>query len=337
MSSRSIIAVTRAQRVVDHLQNTESLLIVCHNNPDPDCLASALALKRIGEYAGVETITIAYNGGISHQQNRALVSYLDVPLVNFENELIEKHDSIAFVDHSVPGENNDVPSTADIDIVLDHHPAMHVTADVIDRREDVGSTATILVEYLHDLQIVPKSDLATALLIGIRSDTLGFTRNVSAHEYAAAEYLHPFVDLALFADLLNVPYTPETIDALSEAIDNRKVQQSSLVSFVGRTTERDALPQAADFLLNLQGINIAVVFGIINDEIQFSARSADPATHVGELLDQTFGSMGSLGGHHQMAGGCVPLLKDEEDHDEMIEIAVSLITDRLFRELIVLE
>ncbi len=210
--------------------------------------------------------------------------------MNFENELLEKHDSVAFVDHSVPGENNDVPSTAGIDIVLDHHPATHVTADVIDRRENVGSTATILVEYLHDLQIIPESDLATALLIGIRSDTLGFTRKVSAQEYAAAEYLHPFIDQGLFANLLNVPYTPETIDALSEAIENRKIQQSSLVSFAGETTERDALPQAADFLLNLQGIHIAVVFAVINDEVQFSARSTDRTTHVGELLDQTFGS-----------------------------------------------
>ncbi|WP_245800106.1 DHH family phosphoesterase [Haladaptatus litoreus] len=170
-------------------------------------------------------------------------------------------------------------------------------------------------------------------MIGIRSDTLGFTRKVSAQEYAAAEYLHPFIDQGLFTNLLNVPYTPETIDALSEAIDNRKIQQSSLVSFAGETTERDALPQAADFLLNLQGIHIAVVFGVINDEIQFSARSTDSATHVGELLDQTFGSMGSLGGHRQMAGGCVPLLKDDEDHDEILEIATSLITNRLFREL----
>ncbi|WP_266081292.1 DHH family phosphoesterase [Haladaptatus caseinilyticus] len=325
--------MTRVQQVVDHLQNQESLLIVCHNNPDPDCLASALALKRIGEYSGVETVTIAYNGGISHQQNRALVNRLDVPLVNFDDELLENHDSVAFVDHSVPGENNDVPSTAGINIVLDHHPATHVTADVIDRRENVGSTATILVEYLHDLQIVPESALATALLIGIRSDTLGFTRKVSAQEYAAAEYLHPFIDQGLFANLLNVPYTSETIDALSEAIENRKIQQSSLVSFAGVTTERDALPQAADFLLNLQGINITVIFGVINDEVQFSARSADPATHVGELLDQTFGSMGSLGGHQQMAGGCVPLLKGDKDHRQIVEIAISIITNRLFHEL----
>ncbi|WP_245800108.1 DHH family phosphoesterase [Haladaptatus litoreus] len=143
--------MTRVQQVVDYLRNQESLLIVCHNNPDPDCLASALALKRIGEYAGVERITITYNGGISHQQNRALVDRLDIPLVNFENELLEKYDRVSFVDHSVPGENNDVPSTASIDIVLDHHPATQVTAAVIDRRENVGSTATILVEYLHDL------------------------------------------------------------------------------------------------------------------------------------------------------------------------------------------
>ncbi len=34
-----------------------------------------------------------------------------------------------------------------------------------------------------------------------------------------------------------------------------------------------------------------------------------------------------------MAGGCVPLLKDDEDHDEIIEIATSLVTNRLFREL----
>ncbi|MFB6189024.1 MAG: bifunctional oligoribonuclease/PAP phosphatase NrnA, partial [Halapricum sp.] len=61
------------QELREVLATGDSLTIVCHNNPDPDCLASALALGRIAAAVGIDERRILYSGNISHQQNRAFV------------------------------------------------------------------------------------------------------------------------------------------------------------------------------------------------------------------------------------------------------------------------
>lgn len=321
----------RAQELSALLSRHKSLLVCCHDNPDPDTIMSALALRRIARASGIEDCRLAYDGSISHQQNRALVDLLDIPLERMEYDWIEEYDLLAFVDHAIPGVNNRVPADTAVDIVIDHHPADRIVATFVDHREGYGAATTILVEYLHDLCIVPEAELATGLLFAIRRETLGFTRGATVNEYVAAEYLHPYVYLPLLERLLNVPYSSATVDALGEAISNRQVRKPRLVSRVETTTERDALPQAADFLLNLEGITTAVVFGVIRDELALSARSADPDVHAGDLLRETFGEIGSVGGHREMGGGRIPLdgLVDREEREAAIDVAAKLVTARL--------
>ena len=68
------------QQLDELLGEGSEINIVCHNNPDPDCLASALALGRIAATAGIDERHILYSGEISHQQNRAFVNLLNVDL-----------------------------------------------------------------------------------------------------------------------------------------------------------------------------------------------------------------------------------------------------------------
>src|SRR6056297_2545975 len=102
----------KPQQLYDLLGEGSELNIVCHNNPDPDCLASALALGRIAATAGIDEQRILYSGEISHQQNRAFVNLLDIDLKPYEApEVTDRPASslLAFVDHSIPGQNNRVP------------------------------------------------------------------------------------------------------------------------------------------------------------------------------------------------------------------------------------
>ena len=118
--------MSRAQELQAVLSEGEELTIVCHNNPDPDCLASALALSRIASEVGIDEHDILYSGDISHQQNRAFVNLLDIDLKPFDPTTVADRPEgslLAFVDHSVPGANNSVPDGTALDIVIDHHPA----------------------------------------------------------------------------------------------------------------------------------------------------------------------------------------------------------------------
>jgi nanoRNase/pAp phosphatase (c-di-AMP/oligoRNAs hydrolase) len=328
----------RASELLAVLRDGSSLGIVCHNNPDPDTLASALALARIARTADLQEVAILYSGTISHQQNRAFVNLFDVDLVAYDDDERPRFDLIAFVDHSLPGRNNDLPAGATVDVVIDHHPADGVEARFVDRREAFGASATILTEYLEELDVDVGADLATALLFAIRRETLEFLRGVTAAEYGAAEYLHPKADVALLRRLANPAVTPGTVETIGHAIENRTHRGPVLVSHVGRTTERDALPQAADFLVTMEGVTTAVVSGVVESTIQLSARSTEPGTDVGELLSAAFSDVGSAGGHDDMAGGQIPLGifadwagGDPGREDELSDLVGDVVAKRVFR------
>jgi nanoRNase/pAp phosphatase (c-di-AMP/oligoRNAs hydrolase) len=317
------------------LADARELTIVCHNNPDPDCLASALALGRIAEAAGIDEQHILYSGSISHQQNRAFINLLDITLTPFDPDaVVERADGslLAFVDHSTPGANNHVPAGTPVDIVIDHHPAETIDATYVDHRDQIGATATILTEYVRALDVPLDGPLATALLFAIRRETLSFLRGVTPAEYEASAVLHEHVDRDLLRKLSSPSVSGATIDAIAEAIENRVVHGSALITHVGRTTERDALPQAADYLATLEGIETAIVFGLVEEAIHMSARSTDSRINLGDVLDEAFGDVGSAGGHQEMAGGEIPLgifADYTTDDDHLVEIVEQVVTARL--------
>lgn len=331
--------MSHAQQLHDLLEEGSEINIVCHNNPDPDCLASALALGRIAAAAGIDERQILYSGDISHQQNRAFVNLLDIDLKPFESETVQDRaaDSLlAFVDHSTPSENNTVPPDTAVDIVIDHHPADDIDARFVDHREELGAAATILTEYVRDLDVELDADLATALLFAIRSDTLDFLRGATHGEYEAAGYLHQYADHEMLRQFSTPSVSGGTLDAISTAIDNRKVKQAVLISHVGRTSERDALPQAVDYLVRLEGVQTAIVFGLVDDSIHVSARSPDARVNAGKVLHEAFKDVGSGGGHQNVAGGEIPLgifADYTSDDTQLIDMVEETITARLVAQL----
>ena len=331
--------MSKAQSLQELLAEGNELTIVCHNNPDPDCLASALALGRIAAAAGIDERHILYSGEISHQQNRAFVNLLDLDLRPFDPDAVQDRSTdslLAFVDHAVPGANNRVPTGTPVDIVIDHHPAEGIDARFVAHREAVGATATILTEYIQELDTDLDTTLATALLFAIRRETLGFLRGVTHEEYEAAGYLHDQADRDLLKQLSSPSVSGATVDAISTAIDNREIRGAVLISHVGRTTERDALPQAADYRATLEGVETAIDFGIIDEAIQISGRSTDSRVHIGNTLQEAFADVGSAGGHREMAGGEIPLgifADYPTDDTEFLAIVEQIVTARLVDEL----
>lgn len=327
--------MTKARELFELLAGAEELTVVCHNNPDPDCLASTLALGRIAAEAGIDERQILYGGSISHQQNRAFINLLDMELELFTPDSLSERDAdslLAFVDHSLPGVNNELPEGTPVDIVIDHHSVDDIEGRFVDHREDIGATATILTEYVHELDVTVEETLATGLLFAIRRETLGFLRGATTAEYDAAGALHNHVNRDLLRTLSTPSVSGATIDAISDSIDNRIVRGSVLLSHVGRTDERDALPQAADYLATLEGVETAVVFGIVEDAIELSARTTDSRVHIGNALKEAFGDVGSAGGHREMGGGEIPLgifAGYRTDDERFVDIVENVVVDRL--------
>ncbi len=322
-------SVRRGSKLSQWLKDiiNKKLAIVVHDNPDPDAIASAFALKEIAMSLGIES-TILYHGEIGHQENKAFVNLLGIDLERMEEHDISKFDKIALVDCAVPGSNNNVSSDLSIGIIIDHHPLgdVEIDAEYIDVRPNVGATATILTKYLQELNIDITTNLATALLYGIRTDTQDFKRNTDPADLSAASFLYPLSDHEILEQLERPSMSIETLDVLGDAIGNRQVIGSYLLTNVGTIRDRDTLPQAADYLLNLEGISTSIVFGVSEDKIFISGRSHDIRINLGDIMKRAFGDETS-GGHATAAASQIPLgvfsvAKDRQTLLKLVDEAV---------------
>lgn len=329
----------KTDRLVQVIQaaGEKGIAIFTHNSPDPDCIASAIALREIANKYNIEA-RIYYSGRIGHQQNRSLVNLLEVEMIAVEDEkqvanIIDESGKVAILDTEIAGQNNPLPRDFAPNIVIGHHETdQEIPGEYVDVRAEIGAVSTILWSYLMELSITPDAPLATALLHAIRVDTAAFTRKTTQMDLKALAYLSPLSDTNLLDEIENPPMSPETCDVLARAISNRTVRGSYLVTSVGYITDRDALPQAADFLLRLEGIATALVFAVVENEIQISARSKDSRVALGGLLADTFGRK-HAGGHAQAAAAQIPLgiMAGVDDRDELLQLVESVVTKEFFQ------
>lgn len=333
------LEVQRAGSVLsDIIKGAKSIGIVLHSSPDPDAMASGMALQAICEHLGTKG-TLYHGGKVGHQENRAFVNLLNVALRELGPKddivgIMKQHDKVALVECSLPGKNNILPSDIQPNLVFDHHPAeeAEVGADFIEVRTGVGATATIMTKYLQQLNVPVDARLATALLFAIRTDTKGFTKGATAEDMAAATFLSAYADMNLLQRIETPPMSADTLDVLGRALLNREIYGSHVFSAVGFIADRDTLPQAADFLMQLEGITTVMIFGILEDVIYISARSNDVRINLGEGLEKAFGKQ-NAGGHPYMAGGQIKLgiFGNVEDQEALLKLARDAIRKQFFR------
>ena len=333
-----------AQRLFTLIAGWEGTLgIITHKNPDPDAIASAMALAMIAKHANPRTLStrIFYEGNIGHQENRTFVNLLDIKMERLTPEVLLQCTYLAMVDCSGPGSNNDVPPQTKIHIVIDHHrdgkytPAQGAFTDI---RPGVGATASIITQYLQELDVPVDKRVATALVYGIRTDTRDFRRNVTPQDMSYAGFLLPLTDADLLDKIMSPSMSQETLDVIGTAITRRKVQSGYLFSNVGFVMNRDALPQAADILITLEGVNTALVYGITDAAIVISARNRDIRLHVGNALAEAFGDIGDAGGHPNMGAASLPLhyFGQVEDKEQLLGIVIEPVLQK-FKNLVGLE
>ena len=328
----------KARQLADILESTEGrLAILTQDSPDPDSIASATALQAIAAEFGVEA-DIRYEGDIGHQENRAFVNLLGIELLASDDEpSVEEYDRVALVDNVQSGSDD---PTFEIDILIDHaEPDEEVDAPFVDVRTNLSSTSTILTKYLQEFDLGPGETVATALLYGIRAETLDFKRDTTPADLTAAAYLHPFANHDTLEQVESPSMSPETLDVLAEAIQSREVQGSHLFSTAGFIRDRDALEQAAQYLLDLEGITTSAVFGIVDERIIVAARSKDIRIDIGSVLEGAFENSGDIVGHSTQGSVEVPLgiftgiEASEDNRDTLLRLTEEAVRKKLFAAL----
>lgn len=323
----------KAAKLADTISTGESLGIITFDNPDPDSIASAVALQAIAEHFDVDA-AIHYFGDIGHQENRAFANLLGIELVKIESvDDLDDYDLLGLIDHSTNADD----FSAEIDIFIDHYePDVEWEATFTDIRPNISSTSTILTKYIQEYDIKPSEEVATALLYGIRAETLDFKRETTPADLTAAAYLYPFANHDTLEQVESPSMSPETLDVLAEAIQNRKVQGSHLISNAGFIRDRDALTQAAQHLLDLEGITTTAVFGIADETIYIAARSKDIRLNIQNTLEDAFGESGEVVGHSTQASAEIKLGiftgidASEDNRETLLHLADEAVKRKLF-------
>ena len=329
---RSIDRKQGASEVLRRLndENNAKALIVCHDNPDPDALASAMAMKHLCESIGHEA-TIIHGGIIEHQQNQAMVKLLDLDvrrlILDWEvGDLLKDSDLVICVDFSHPGANNILPESCVPHIVIDHHTSeIRPAGDVILVRSEFAATSSLIASILMNSETELTREVATALAFGIRTDTLGFTRSFNAVDLRALSWLGAWIDWDLMRSFESPPRSQEVLSIFRQALTDATLDDGLMLAPISQMTDRDALSQVADFLLPTEDVDVVIAYGTRMGKVILSARSTNDSIHIGRILSQTF-EKGRAGGHKSLAGGQVPFDEiDSEDPEEAMKKITSIL------------
>ena len=323
---------TVLESYIRHLPKDSKVAIFCHDNPDPDALSSALAMHELVSFLGHQP-TIYHGGLIEHQQNRAMVRLLEIPLrriiLDWELEdVLNEAECIITVDFHQPGANNILPPDCVPHIIIDHHSSdKAVSADVAFLRPEYSATSSLIANLLMSMSLEMTPRLATALSFGLRTDTLSFTRAFNQVDLRALMWLNTWVDDELLQSIQAPLRTPETLESFRQALLTMIQKDGLVLAPIQNLVHRDDLAQVADFLFATSNTDVVFVYGIQRQRVLLSARNRRENLHIGLALSKEFPD-GQAGGHRGMAGGQIQLSTlgfeetqiDADKHDEILKV-----------------
>lgn len=288
------------------------VLILTHHNPDPDGLASGYALSTLFKKAWGIQSRLIYTGLVGRVENRAMLKYLTPEWQ--KQKIIRKLDpysAIALVDTQAGCGNNSLPKKFCPSIVIDHHQLSSSKEGIkyIDIRTEMGSTSTMMFQYLEAAGIETNSRLATALFYGLKTDTRGLSRSTTCSDEYAYFKLLSNVDHHKLSQVEQAQLPLVYFRAFDNALRSTRVYGKAVITVLEHMHSPDLPAEIADLLIRLSGTKAALCMGQYNDTLNLSLRTTPAYPYAGSLIHQILDGLGMAGGHRVMAGGQVPLGK----------------------------
>jgi len=294
----------RVQQYQRYFADADRVLILLHNEPDPDALAAGLALRNVLRRTRTTAIIGAMQG-VTRPENLRMADLLDIQVETIRAGEFAGFDRIATVDVQPHYFGDLLPR---VDLVVDHHPEQPGYSTVFkDIRADYGSTCTILTEHLRAVDVNISERTATAMLYAIKSDTLFFARHTNRVDLEAFSFLYPLADPALIRKMEGADITLERLEHVTRALAASQLRQQVFSAFLGETTREDFIPYTADFLLQVEDVKWTIVSGIVGGQLIVSVRNLGYSRNAGEFVRTSFGDVGSAGGHRAMAKAVMPI------------------------------
>jgi nanoRNase/pAp phosphatase (c-di-AMP/oligoRNAs hydrolase) len=300
---RKLLAVARVH---------QRALILTHDNPDPDAVASACGLAFLLHRAAGVQATAAYGGIIGRAENKAMLRVLHLPIVPVARVEAARHDLLCLVDTQPEVGNYSRASPAVPELVIDHHPARpsSMLASFHDVGGPAGATSTIVTQYLRAARLIPGPQLATALFYGIKSDTRDLGREYDSADVENYNWLFPLVDKPCLSRIEHPSVPSRYFTAYHRAYERARLfgGGQAVIVDMGEVYVPEIVPEVAEKLVSLEGLRWSLATGSYKGELYLSLRLNDRRVNAGKLVREVCAPLGgSAGGHGAMAGARVPL------------------------------
>lgn len=295
-------------RLKSMIRPQDNLAILIYGSPDPDAVASAMALKEIlKQLVGLAKCVIAASEPPRRIQNALFIKAMRVDIESIGKINLKEFQHVAIVD-AQPTFFGSYLNGVQPQIVIDHHPVTTVWhAKLADVRQNYGALSTIMLEYLLAAKVRISRRLYTALLYGIKSDTNNFERDASLEDIGA--YYLTFAranrELIRRIELNQIP--ERYLKSFEHAFSYRIRYRDRVVCYLGKVESADVCVQVADFYLRVVDIYYVVIAGIMRDKLIIVFRGDGYRRDCGTIARQAFGKYGSAGGHKSAARVEIPL------------------------------
>jgi len=309
--------IKKVERIRSLFGEGEKIHILLQHDPDPDAIGGALALRELLGRNRATTPIVTF-GAVTRPENLAMINLLEIQIDRITPGDLHKDGArLALIDVQPPYFEQPLGR---VDLVVDHHPKRtNFKARFADLRSGYGSTATIFTEYLRAAGMEPSQRLATALLYGIKTDTLFLERGNNLADLSAFNYLYPIANKAMITRIERPALPREDLEAMGRALSRLQIDSGVAVIHLGEVNREDVIPQMAEFCMQIEGVDWGVVSGLVDDRVVISVRNVGYVKSAGDIMKKLYDDIGSAGGHRAMAKAVVPLERFKERFGEVSE------------------
>ncbi len=302
----------KARQLLKLLADKKKILITTHQHPDPDALASCVAMATLlqQKVPGAD-VKVSFKGGIGGGLNEQFAKLTDLNPLPWDDAALLAVDAIVLMDTQPGFGNSPLPPTVSPLVVIDHHRAGRARKPkcaFCDVRPDVGAVSSIVFSYFMELEVKISPDLGATLLFAIESDLAGAAGQPGELDNVALSNLTLIADTRKLYRMRYLDLPQNFFISYAQALNNAVFYETALMSHLDAIPSPERPAIAADFLLRFDQAKWALVSGVIGNSLLLSLRTYPSAKFsAAELMGRLVRGLGEGGGHRSKAGGAIKL------------------------------
>jgi nanoRNase/pAp phosphatase (c-di-AMP/oligoRNAs hydrolase) len=297
---------SKSDRLLKTLARSEELLVVAHDNPDPDAVAAGWAVWLLVKERLGKRIRLLGGGAIVRAENRHMVDLLEPPIELVGGMPLPENAGVVLVDCQ-PGNENCLfcDALTEPAAIIDHHSPnpRRPRAAFRDIRPRVAASSSIAASYLREQKIEPGERLATALWFAIRTETRGNETHYSPLDRSVLLWLSQRYDPSRLAEIESAPLSMEYYGDLVLALQSTFLYGDTAFCLLPRATGAEIVGEVADLLIRCNSIWRVLCGAVVGEDLLFSFRTDHDDEDAGQLARKTLAGLGRGGGHRRRAGG----------------------------------